>query len=244
MIRRRSYKAVRKGVIIEDIKDYKNTIELYHDYSEDFCFKITRIYNIEFTTADIAPVPPRRFSFKRLGRYAAIAVIAAVVAVNGMIPMMADAPKEPNLTFGMKTRPVANGMLEVKFLEGEIEGIQTLPVAFNYQSPTYIPEGYDLIEEIRDDTVNYMVYENDQDERLIYSQNNLWGLQNINRENAYVREVRIRGCEGIASSRLGSGSTIIVWSDGNYRYDVSCDSNKIDLFKVANSVRSDKNKNF
>lgn len=238
----RSYRAVRKGVIAEDIKEYRNTVDLHHQFSEDFNAKITRISRIEFKTNDIAP--SNRFSFKRMGRYAAMAVIAAAIAINGMMTLMADAPRESNLTFGMKTRPVSNGMLEVNFLEGDLIGNQTLPIVLDYQRPTYIPEDYDLIEECKDESANYMVFENDEGEMVTFSQHDLWGAINVNRKDAYVREVEINGFRGVATTRNESGETVIVWSDGNYKYTVSCSSDKFDIFKFAESVQSDENKIF
>ena len=239
-----AYMAISEIVITEDMKEYRNIAARYHNFSDNFNAKIMRISKLRFSSGGAAV--SRRFSPKRVGRNLAMAIIVAVLSLQGMISMLADAPKESTLEYGLKTRPVANGMLEVNFLDdqtvGELNlpaGELTLPAVVDYHSPTYFPEGYYVTDDVKEHDSRILILENDEGDLIVFDQENLWGTININRENAYVRKVEINGHEGVASTRYENGETAMVWSDGNYRYIVTCTSDKVDVLKFANSVQSD-----
>ena len=150
-----AYMAISEIVITEDMKEYRNIAARYHNFSDNFNAKIMRISKLRFSSGGAAV--SRRFSLKRVGRNLAMAIIVAVLSLQGMISMLADAPKESTLEYGLKTRPVANGMLEVNFLDdqtvGELNlpaGELTLPAVVDYHSPTYFPEGYYVTDDVKE----------------------------------------------------------------------------------------------
>lgn len=249
-MRNHTYAMIQHGIVDSDRTEYKIIRVTEHEFSEDFNAKLARIAKIKCEHREI--ICTQRFSFKRTGRNIGLALLAASIAMTSAVGMLADAPKEPDFTIEMMTRPSFDDTIEISFINGMVRGTQTFPVMLDYQSPSYIPEGYEIAENCKDGECRYIIYKstdpekrNNTDLQIIFSQNNLCGAPRINSEDCCILEkIDINGGEGMISVRNESHHGIIIWTDGIYQYSITGDFDEADLIKLAESVQSDENKNF
>lgn len=249
-MRNRTYAMIQHGIVSSDRTEYRLIKVTEHEFSEDFKARLARTAKIKCEHREI--ICTQRFSFKRTGRNIGLAVLVASIAMTSAVGMLADAPKDPDFTIEMVTRPSFDETLEVRFINGMVRGTQTLPVMLDYQSPSYIPDGYEITEDYKNSEYRYIIYKStdpekrkDSDLQIIFSQDNLCGAPRINSGDCCILEkIDINGGEGMISVRNESHHGIIVWSDGTYQYSITGDFDEADLVELAKSVQSDENKNF
>lgn len=114
-----------------------------------------------------------------------------------------------------------------------------------YADYTYIPDGYILIEEIKDNGLQVLTYENDKGNCLtVVSLENETSILGLNTEGVDLEDVDINGIAGICCENMGS--TTITWCTGKYNHTISGETqddetlNKEDLIKMGCSRRERK----
>lgn len=105
--------------------------------------------------------------------------------------------------------------------------------------PTYIPEGYELTIEDRDDTFLFLSYENAEGTGFIIDQEQVKDGMVVGEDNEYVREEKaeILGYEGRICYKK-DGEVYIWWESENTLYLAGANSfGKEELLKICESLR-------
>lgn len=122
-----------------------------------------------------------------------------------------------------------------------------------YYAPSYLPDGYEKIDEIGNSGTNIWIYENSSGNFLEYDQNVIWkddptntdGIPShmaINSEGVDVRYLVVNGYEVMAIESLDGGDANYLWTDYNYLYTINAvpaiDTNEI--VKMISSLKPQK----
>ena len=100
--------------------------------------------------------------------------------------------------------------------------------------PTYVPEGFELIDEDHDETV-YLAYENGTDSITYYQQRLIDFSMNLNTEGIEVEEFVYRGCQ--AQYFSNAGHNYLLWYDDEYCYLVISTLDRETVFQIADSIK-------
>ena len=107
------------------------------------------------------------------------------------------------------------------------------PGEFVRHEPTYIPEGFELVNKITNGLV-LMEYEKEND-FISYSQQRLENVSmHINTEGVELEELEFKGFSAKYYSNRGVQN--LLWHDGKYMYMVSSTLDRATVFKIADSV--------
>ena len=89
-----------------------------------------------------------------------------------------------------------------------------------YYAPSYVPEGYVLNREYRDNSSLYLVWENEQKKRITYDQSILGGGTNgMSTENKIIEEREYKGYQMLVGYHKEFVS--VLWTDGTYVFFLS-----------------------
>ena len=104
---------------------------------------------------------------------------------------------------------------------------------FTIYKPSFIPEGFELVNRITKGLV-LLEYEK-EDEFVSYSRQRLENVSmHINTEGVELEELEFKGFSAKYYSNRGVQN--LLWHDGEYMYMVSSTLDKATVFKIANSV--------
>lgn len=113
--------------------------------------------------------------------------------------------------------------------------LSEIPVTWkSYYYLTELPVGYFFLNTMEGFESKYLVFSNEVDEHLVFSQESLDISAQIDTENAVVDEIEINGLKGIASVK--EGVTIIVWNDNSNSFVLTGNIKLEVLLKVAESI--------
>ncbi len=102
-------------------------------------------------------------------------------------------------------------------------------------SPSYVPEGYSILEEIQEKYENIIIYANENGTEIYYSQELLTqGEVILDSENTEIKKVLIDSQEIYLIS--DEGVTQLYWHDKNSSYSLIGRLAEIELIKMAESI--------
>ena len=101
-------------------------------------------------------------------------------------------------------------------------------------APTYIPEGFELVDEMVDDLGVYDEYQKNKN-YIQFSQEVSEAHVAIDSEDMNREEVTVQGYQGQLNSK--KGKTILIWATGEYVFTLSSDLDKEEVVKIAESIR-------
>jgi hypothetical protein len=106
----------------------------------------------------------------------------------------------------------------------------------NQYAPTYLPEGFALVDTLETDT-RYKVFYANGDKKYIIFEARLISDQdhiNVNTEDSDMEEIVINGRIGYYA--YDDPGHMIFWSDNLYIFSVICETSKIDAINIAKST--------
>ena len=111
-------------------------------------------------------------------------------------------------------------------------------VKFEPQSPSYVPDGYKKVNEITDEMTNVIVYVNENDEHIVYSQDLLTASEHIfDTEDADTEDLYLDNQHVTLSKKKGTKRHMIFWHDKKYMYWISGNNiTDMELKKMAKSI--------
>ena len=105
--------------------------------------------------------------------------------------------------------------------------------------PFYVPNGYKKIDEVIDEMTHVIVYENEDNRHIIFSQDILTASEHIyDTEDADIKELYINDQLVTLSRKKNSNRCMLYWHDEKYSFWLSgADVPEIELIKMAKSVK-------
>ena len=162
-----------------------------------------------------------------------ICLIAAVLLMDSMT--VAAVPELREWFIGLFITQNEDSA-EAKFANGVISG-QRINVDENIMSPTLIPDGYDVTDEITDEFTHNITYSNDT-KQIEFSQTSISLGIHIDTEKAETTKIKINNFDGYLS--VTKDSTILVWFDEIFSYSITGNISKSDIISMADSVKINK----
>lgn len=204
--------------------------ELHHQFSRRFRRKMRALLRYERRT------PYMRKAVQSIKT--AAAVFAVVVSLTFCALMSVEASRTRIIEIVTKLLSDATSV-HVSVDDGAPSDRVLRPV-----TPTYVPEGYRVIDEETDILTHMIIYEDVSAERAIdYTQDMLSaGEYVLDTEDVYTEKVQIGSQEVWIVVKPSRDTSSVYWIDNNYFYCVS--GNKIEsdeLLKMAESVIDQKN---
>lgn len=194
--------------------------ELRHSFSRRFRRKMEALLRYE-----------RRSGFGRFaagfGRIAA-AVLIALLAVNTVLVCSVEAYRE--------------GFYEIvetvteKFTAFFVEVDDNAPVTeFKPIDPPYIPEGFEVVERITSDIENSLLYFNESEKTIFYSQMMITpGVTSFDTEDASVNVLPLYDCEIHVISE--NGTTRAYWINSGYEFIVSSNAGYEEVLAITENI--------
>jgi hypothetical protein len=109
----------------------------------------------------------------------------------------------------------------------------------NSYAPTYIPNGYTVYNISNDNNMKFIEYRNMDknlnDEPIVFIQMPTESKGNVDTENAKVVNIQIHGYDGILIEKNNFIS--IIWHNDEYLFDLSGYESKVQMIKIAESVK-------
>lgn len=140
------------------------------------------------------------------------AIIAIIVAFTGL--MSVSATRTPFIEF-MKSLDKRNGMTEVQLNPYSTAPTETIETEYTL---TDLPEGYELDTYQKDDYSVFIIWKNDKDQEIVFSQHLLDSYWSIDNEYNY-KELQINGYEAYMNEYEFNSS--LVWTDGCYWFNLN-----------------------
>lgn len=109
---------------------------------------------------------------------------------------------------------------------------------FEPQAPAYLPDGYKKINEITDKMTNVIVYANEDDEHIVYTQDLLTAGEHIfDTEDADTENLYLYGQHVTLSKKKGTKRCMIFWHDKKYMFWISGNNiTDLEIKKMAESI--------
>lgn len=107
----------------------------------------------------------------------------------------------------------------------------------NQYAPTYLPEGFVLVDTVETDTRYKLYYANPDNQYIIFEVGLIIDQRhtNANTENNAFEEILINSHAGFYS--YDGSSHLLIWSDEQYLLRILCDTTKQDTIKIAESTK-------
>ena len=170
-----------------------------------------------------------RHMLRRLA--AAVALVVAIGAVGGMLVMNVEAWRVPFLNFVME---ITGEGTEVRLSENDSERNQK--VSDTMSRPTYVPEGFAIMNIGKDDSKNFIVYQNDEDKMFIITYSETDQTAWIKYADQDKEKVQINGMEGFIITGTETEGTTIIWGIDEEVYTLWGDIDGDELMKIAQSM--------
>lgn len=166
----------------------------------------------------------RKHMLRRIA--AALALVAAIGAVGGVLVMNVEAWRVPFLNFVFE---ITGEGTKVSFEDDTPQQEATLSA--DVPIPQYIPEGYVLMESDNSSVKTYMIYENLQGQRLIFSMFDVNSTQFTKFSDGTQKYVDINGVSGYF---IQNDDTItLIWGNDAEIYSVSGELEEKEIIKIA-----------
>lgn len=164
----------------------------------------------------------------------AVCIAAAAIGFGASTVVGGDIKRD----WTIKTKETIDnrqGAVDLHFIEGDFDGHQAINEP-NMCFPTYIPEGFELNEEISVPEDDYFYFENG-DKRIIYSESPLSTTVSIDNEHTIRKKTTINGCEAELFVFTDYEAAIVVWHEELTIYEVYGDLEESEVIKIAESVQ-------
>lgn len=187
--------------------------ELRHSFSRRFRRKMEALLRYE-----------RRSGFGRI----AAAVLIALLAVNTVLVCSVEAYRE---SFYEIVETVTE-----KFTSYFVEADENAPVTeFKPIDPPYIPEGFEVVERITSDIENSLLYFNENEKTIFYSQMMITpGVTSFDTEDASVNVLPLYDCEIHVISE--NGTTRAYWINSGYEFIVSSNAGYEEVLAITENI--------
>lgn len=198
--------------------------ELNHHFSRRFRRKMRALLRYERRT------PYMRKAVQSIKT--AAAAFAVVVSLTFCALMSVEASRTRIIEIVVKLLSDATS-LRVSVDDGAPSDRVLRPV-----TPTYVPEGYRVVDEEIDDTFHIIIYRNEEGMEFAYDQDLLMASEYLfDTEDADTKEIMIGSQKVQVVVRPNKNSSLVYWYDNNYLYSISAIDIKYDeLLKMAESV--------
>ena len=155
------------------------------------------------------------------------AIVAIIVTFTGL--MSVSATRTPFVEF-IKSLDKRNSMTEIHLDPDSTPPVDTIETEYTL---SYIPDGYKLKIYQKDELRVFIIWENDKNEEIVFSQSILDSNFSINNENNY-QEIIVNGYEAYLNE-YELNSTLL-WRDDCYWFNLSIpnslDKNVIEMSKT------------
>lgn len=198
--------------------------ELNHHFSRRFRRKMRALLRYERRT------PYMRKAVR--GIKTAAAVFAVIVSLTFCALMSVEAGRTRIIEIVVKLLSDATS-LRVSVDDGAPSDRVLRPV-----TPTYVPEGYRVVDEETDDTFHIIIYRNEEGIEFAYNQDLLMASEYLfDTEDADTKEIMIGSQEVQVIVKPSRDRSSVYWHDDNYFYSISAINIKYsELLKMAESV--------
>ncbi len=171
------------------------------------------------------------FSERRKIRKGLIAaIIAIIIAFTGL--MSVSATRTPFIEFIKKVFPQFN---EVTLSDESTPPVERIETEYTL---TDLPEGFEIKEYQRDDSKAFTVWENENDEEIVFSQKILDTSFSIDNEHIY-KELFINGYKAYYIE--DKSGAFLRWTDGYYWFTINVSKNYKDEIMILQKNISKKN---
>lgn len=216
-----------KEVIIDPASKYMSEIpDINHRFSRKYKRNIALLLGkVEAVNRSV------KINFK-----IAVCIAAAVIGFGASTVVGGDIKRDWTIE---KTEIIDNrqGAVDLHFIEGDFDGHQAIKEP-NMCFPTYIPEGFELNEEISVPEDDYFYFENeDKSKSIVYSENPLSTTISIDNEHTIRKKTTINGCEAELFVFTDYECATIVWHEDLTIYKISADLEEGEVIKIAESVQ-------
>lgn len=163
-------------------------------------------------------------------RTAAKSLLAAIIAILLLFTglMSCAAIREPIVEFVKKVFPKYN---EITLIESSIPPVDNFEIEYTL---TNLPEGYELKEYQKYHFKLFSVWENENNEEIVFSQNLLDSSFTIDNEHGY-REFEINGFKAYLTE--DTSGAFLIWSDGYYWFTLNVpSSSKDEIIIMAENI--------
>lgn len=197
-----------------------------HIFSEKFTKRMKKLLR----QAEYGPIVYKVFTqAKRVA-----IIVLAVLITSATLVMSVEALREKFFNWLFSVFPTHT---RVEFSDVALPSGVDYADQLNQYAPTYIPEGFSLVNTVETD-INYKLYYANPDEKYIVFEVNLVRDQdhtNVNTEDFELQEVSIDGNVGYYV--YDGSSHLVFWSNDLYFFNILCDTTKDDSLIIAESTR-------
>lgn len=173
----------------------------------------------------------RRAWFERhqKGLRNAVAGMAVLLCVGGVTIASVDAIRTPLMQYFLKIGDSSSQYIP--------SSVINLPVSdqMAVYYPTYIPEGYVVVDVIERDTRYHVVYLKGEDQSFTLSFDCENSAITFNTENSVVEEIEIKGIPAVVSTQ--DDQTIVIWQGEGFSYSISGNLGKEEFIRILESTR-------
>ncbi|WP_313343026.1 DUF4367 domain-containing protein [Sedimentibacter sp.] len=217
---------ILKNALVISMENEINTIpssidlKEYHSFSAEFNKKMNRLIkkaNIKYVNID-------KFRVRRS------IVAASLVIIIAAASMSVEALRLPVIKL---TEKIYAEFSEILFdNEEDIEVPKMIEAVY---VPSYMPEGYELVEESKDmKLMHFLVYSNEKGQLIMVDQYTLGVSMAVDTEGITSEEITIKEKSGIIYTK--NGLTTIIINDNNYVHMISGYESREEIIKIAESL--------
>lgn len=217
---------ILKNALIISMENELNTIpssvdlKEYHSFSDEFDKRMKTLIkkaNIKYVNID-------KFRIRRS------IVAASLIIIIATASMSVEALRLPIIKL---TEKIYTEFSEILF-DNE-ENIAVPEMIEDVYVPSYMTEGYTLIEESKDmKLMHFLVYANEKDQLIMVDQFTLGVSMAVDTEGITTEEITIKDKSGIIYSK--NGLTTIIINDNNYVHMISGYESREEIIKIAESL--------
>lgn len=217
---------ILKNALIISMENELNTIpssvdlKEYHSFSDEFDKRMKTLIkkaNIKYVNID-------KFRVRRS------IVAASLIIIIATASMSVEALRLPIIKL---TEKIYTEFSEILF-DNE-ENIAVPEMIEDVYVPSYMTEGYILIEESKDmKSMHFLVYANEKDQLIMVDQFTLGVSMAVDTEGITTEEITIKDKSGIIYSK--NGLTTIIINDNNYVHMISGYESREEIIKIAESL--------
>lgn len=198
--------------IPSDLKDY-------HNFSSEFERKMKHLIR----KANIKYVNINKFRVRR--SIVAASLIIIIIAAS----MSVEALRLPVIKL---TEKIYTEFSEILF--NNEENIEVPETIEDVYVPSYIPDGYTLLEEEDMKLMHFMVYSNENEQEIMVEQFTLSVSMAVDTEGITTEDITINKMNGIIYTKRGL--TTIIINDNRYVHLISGYENREEIIKIAESL--------
>ncbi len=164
---------------------------------------------------------------KRVACYVVVVLTCLFVTVFSV-----KALREPFISFVVRTYEKFTSI----FVDKDTVEPRAASTDFEIMLPTYIPEGYEMEEIVRDADVCMCLFVNDNGKEIFFTQHfNDSALTTIDTEKVIYEQIIINSVDGLFYTN--KDISCIVFGNEKYSFNISGDLSKKELIKIAESIK-------